>query len=313
MRVVSTAVAFPETVLTNEEIIRKLDGNFTSEWVEKNLGISERRIASELETSVDLAAEAVKLLIHKSGFEPSSIDLIIMATATPDLKAPACACRVQHKAGLINAIAFDIAAVCSGFLFALNTAAAYMKSGLARRVVVVAADTFSKITDWKKHDCVFFGDGAGAVLLDREVGHPEQKFNFDAELYTDGSGLDIFKVPLNGNFQMDAKSAFNAVSKVVPECIARLLKRNNMGVEDIDIVIPHQPSKKLLENIAINSGLPIDKFCMNMNKYGNTAGATIPIVLHDFIQNGRIKPGDNALLLAAGAGFTAGAALHRIL
>ena len=157
MKIIGTGNSFPSTVVTNHELVKKLDGKYNANWIEKNLGIQERRVASKTETSVTFAIEAVNSAIKNSGVDRSSIDLLIMATTTPDLQAPACACMVQHSAKLKNAVAFDVSAVCSGFLYALNTAAAYLKANLSKRAIIVASDTYSKITDWNSSYCAFLG------------------------------------------------------------------------------------------------------------------------------------------------------------
>ena len=311
MKIIGTGSSFPPTIVTNEQVVEKLGDGFTSEWIHENLGIDKRRVASENETSITLATEAVNAAIKNANVKKSSVDLIIMATSTPDLQAPACACRVQHFAELENAVAFDVSAVCSGFLYALTTAAAYLKANFSKRAVVVASDTYSKITDWGKSHAVFFGDGAGAIII--ENNNLNERFNYDSVLYTDGSGLDIFKVPFGSSFELNAKAAFDKVVSAVPECVNELLKRNGMTVADIDVVVPHQPSIRLLKTLAQKSGIPIEKFCLSMSKYGNTAGATIPFTLHDALEEGRIAKGANVLFITAGGGFTAGAALHKIL
>lgn len=311
MKIIGTGNSFPSTVVTNHELVKKLDGKYNAKWIEKNLGIQERRVASKTETSVTFAIEAVNSAIKNSGVDRSSIDLLIMATTTPDLQAPACACMVQHSAKLKNAVAFDVSAVCSGFLYALNTAAAYLKANLSKRAIIVASDTYSKITDWNSSYCAFFGDGAGAVVIENNV--KDNFFNYDSELYTDGSGLDIFKVPIGSTFELDGKAAYDKVLSAVPKCVTILLERNGITAADIDVVVPHQPSIRLLNALSEKSCIPIEKFCLSMQKFGNTASATIPVTLHESLKDGRVSKGDNILFIAAGGGFTAGAAIHKLL
>ena len=310
MKIIGTGSAFPSTIVTNQELVKKLGEKYSADWIEKNLGIRERRKASEEETSLTFAQEAVNSAIKNSGVDKSSIDLLIMSTSTPELQAPASACQVQNGTKLMNAKAFDVSAVCSGFLYALTTAAAYLKANFSKRAIIVAADTYSKITDWNSTDCAFFGDGAGAVVIENNI--TSETFNYDSELYTDGSCIDIFKIPFGGPFELDATSAYEKVLSTIPHCVDKLLHRNNMTTSDIDAVIPHQPSIRLLKALANKSSIPIEKFCLSMEKYGNTASATIPVTLHDALEKGRISAGDNVLFLTAGGGFTAGAAIHKL-
>lgn len=311
-RILSTGICLPEQRLSNTDIKDTLNNAIDPEWVEQKLGICERRIAAHDVYTSDLAAAAVCDALNNAGASAQSVDLMILATASPDRQAPATACHTQYKAGIHNAVAFDISAVCCGFLFALTTAAAALSSGQARRAIVVGADRFTHITDWQRRDCVFFGDGAGAVLLESVNTRFTRDSFFDAELFTDGQKTEAFVIEKNAShFQMDGSAVFEAASEAVPQCIRNLLQRNDMTSDDVDIVIPHQPSQSLLREIAWQSGIPFQKFQTNMDRYANTAGATIPIVLHETLTSGRIHSGDTLLFAAAGAGFTAGAALHQ--
>lgn len=311
MRIISTGVALPSQAITNVDIAEKVGSLIDPNWIDKNLGIYERRIAASDEWSSDLATDAILSLLDNAGVKPETIDLLILATATPDLQAPATACLVQKKAGLSNAVAFDIGAVCSGFLYALTTAATYLNSGMSKRAVVVGADTFSKIANWESRDCVYFGDGAGAVLLEPNPDGKNMRETFDACLSSNGDGLDAFLVRHGSDFEMDASAVFDAASQAVPLCIETVLKRNNLRPNDIDIVVPHQPSIKLLENVAQISGIPYEKFYLSMRLHANTAAATIGIALHGAFSDRKIRPGNKVLFAAAGAGFTAGAAIYR--
>ena len=308
-RVIGTGIALPSDILTNADIKRTRNPHVDEDWVAKKLGIMERRIADKSTMTSDLAASAIRSALNRAEVTADSIDLLILATATPDRQAPATATIAQAKAGLFNAVAFDISAACSGFLFGLAIAAAMVKSGQSKRAVVVGADTFSRITNWNRNDCVYFGDGAGAAII--EPSHDHQAF-FDAELYTDGTRADAFTLfPGCATFTMNAKEVFDAASSAIPHCVGRLMERNKLRVSDVDIVVPHQPSVTLLRNIASRTGVPYEKFRTNMARYANTAGATIPIVLHETVERGVVKLGDLLMFAAAGAGFTAGAALYR--
>ncbi|PYE85127.1 3-oxoacyl-ACP synthase III family protein [Phyllobacterium leguminum] len=304
LRFISAAEYVPEHILTNDDIQVHLNQEICPDWVKGKLGISERRIITSGESTSSLAEKAVRKAIQNAGVRPESIDLLILATASPERRAPATACIVQ----------FDVSAVCSGFLFALSIATAMMNAGAARRAIVVGADTFSDATDWERRDCVFFGDGAGAVLLEKRSIHigGGNAGRYDSELFTNGRDLEAFTIPLGSSstFLMDGKAVFDAAAHAVPKCIDAVLTRNAITADDIDIVIPHQPSRYLLENIAASSGISFDRFELCMGRVANTVGATIPIALAQAMENNRISTGDAVLFATAGAGFTAGAALH---
>lgn len=308
MRIIETGIALPETILTNADIKRHLNPDIDISWVEDKLGIFERRIVKPGQLTSDLAAEAGKRALERADLGPEQIDLLVLATATPDCQAPATACITQAKLGLVNATAFDVSAVCSGFLFAMVTAASFIQCGRAHRALVIGADAFSQITDWKRRDCVFFGDGAGAVILERSQGDNSV---FDARLYSDGTQHTLWHVNRGQHFEMDAQGIFKQATHALPLCIQSILSRNNITKDQIDMVVPHQPSINLLRAISNITGVPFSKFQMNIGCYGNTASATIPIVLHETIEKEAIRPGDMLLFAAAGAGFTAGAALYR--
>lgn len=291
-------------------------------WIYKNLGIKERRI-SKGETTSDLAKMAGKMAISNAGLNASEIDLIIVATATPDRLAPSCACFVQEKLGAKNATAFDISAVCSGALFATSIGVQFIKTGMYKHVLVIGADTFSNIIDWERRDAVFFGDGAGAMVLSQTN---EDKGFVDFLLHTDGTGKDHFTIPAGGSeipasnetikngqhyFQMNGPEVFKTAINVVPKSIKALLSKNNTKVEDLKYLIPHQPSIRILQEIAKQINMPFDKVMTNMDKYANTSGGTIPIVLHEVIKRESFVSGDKLLFAAVGAGWTWGTALYK--
>lgn len=320
LRILAAGSYLPETTLTNHDIAAQLNPTVRPEWVVESLGITQRRIANPEESTSDLATRAVHAALRNAGVSAQSIDLIVLATASPDMRAPATACIVQSKAGLDHAIAFDVSTVCSGFLFAMTVTASMIEAGMARRAVVVGADTFSDATSWERRDCVFFGDGAGAVIVERadrtSASGRDLRGNtglFDAQLFSDGRDSDAFSIARDdgATFAMDGKGVFRAASQAVPDCIEAVLARNGIAASDIDIVIPHQPSRSLLEHIAKSCGIPFSRFELCMDRYANTVGATIPITLTQAMEAGRIGSGDLVLFAAAGAGFTAGAAVHR--
>ncbi|MBB5622330.1 3-oxoacyl-[acyl-carrier-protein] synthase-3 [Pedobacter cryoconitis] len=319
VKISGTGSSVPEKIYTNKYLETIIDTN--DEWIQKSLGIKERRIAGDNETTSDLAAAAGLKAIENAGLKPEDIDLIIVATATPDRKAPSTACIVQDKIKAYNSVAFDISAVCSGFLFAMSTASQFIASGVYNNVLVIGADTFSKITDWKRRDAVFFGDGAGAAILT----HADEAEGFLAfRLYSDGRGKDNFTIPGGGAeipitaenigeglqyFEMNGREVFNTATKVLPQAINQVLADSNLLISDIDLMIPHQPSRVILEKTAEIIGLPFEKVMTNMDKYANTSGGTIPILLDEVNRAGKLKKGNNILFAAVGSGWTWGAAL----
>ena len=294
----------------------------SDKWIYENLGIKERRISTG-ETTSDLAYEAGLLAIEDAGLVPNDVDLIILATATADRLAPSCACFVQEKLGAKNAVAFDISAVCSGALFATSTGVQYIRSGMYKNVLVIGADTFSNITDWSRRDAVFFGDGAGAILLSDTK---EDKGFIDFILHTDGTGKEHFTILGGGSekpaskdsfdngehfFQMNGKEVYKTAIDVVPKCISEILKKNDLTIDEIKFLLPHQPSIKILQEIAKQVNLPFEKVKTNMDRYANTSGATIPIILDETLRNNRLENGDLLLFAAVGAGWTWGTALYK--
>lgn len=295
----------------------------SDEWIFKNLGIRERRIV-EGEVTSDLASKAAKNAMEIAGVSPSEIDLIIVATSTPDRQAPSTACFVQEKINAPNAVAFDISAVCSGGLYGLTIGCQFIETGMYQNVLVIGADIFSSITDWSRKDSVFFGDGAGAILLSATE---EDKGFIDFKLHADGKGKMHFNIPAGGCeipaseetiknglhfFQMNGKEVYNTATKVLPEVIREILEANQLKSEDIDFVIPHQPSIRILQKVAEEVNIPFEKVMTNMDRYANTSGGTIPIVLDETYRSGKIKPGNILLFAAVGSGWTWGSALYKV-
>ena len=294
----------------------------SDKWIFENLGIKERRISTG-ETTSDIAYKAGLNALKDAGILAEDIDLIILATATADRLAPSCACFVQEKLKATNAVAFDISAVCSGALFATATAVQYIKSGMYRNVLVIGADTFSNITDWDRRDAVLFGDGAGALVLSHTT---EDKGFQDFLLHTDGTGKEHFTIPAGGSekpttadtiangehyFKMNGPQVYKTAIDVVPKCIDQLLAKNNCDITQIKYLLPHQPSIKILQEIARRVGLPFDKVKTNMDRYANTSGGTIPIILDETLKNNTFETGDLLLFAAVGAGWTWGTTLYK--
>ena len=320
VKIIGTGSYIPETVYTNQYLETIIPTN--DAWIRENLGIRERHIIADGDTTSDLAARAAKAAIHDAKLTVDDIDLIIVATATPDRKAPSTAAIVQDKIKAYNAAAFDISAVCSGFLFAMSVGSQYIASGVYNNVLVIGADSFSRIVDWTRRDAVFFGDGAGAAVL--SAANVTEGF-LAYRLYTDSSNKKFgFTVPAGGSempitedvldkrlqyFQMDGRAVFDSAVSVLPKAISQVLADTGLSINDIDLMIPHQPSIKILRKTAEIIGLPFEKVMTNMDKYANTSGGTIPILLDEVRKSGKIKSGDIILFAAVGSGWTYGAAI----
>ena len=319
VKIIGTGSYVPEKVFTNEYLETIVDTNKI--WIKETLGIEERHIAETDEKTSDLASCAAKNALQSANLSPEDIDLIIVATATPDRIAPSTACIVQDNIKAYNAVAFDIAAVCSGFLFAMSTASQFIANGIYNNALVIGADTFSKITDWTKRNCVFFGDGAGAAILT----HSDKNKGFLAfRLFSDGRGKFNFTVPAGGSefpatiktvneglhfFRMNGKAVYETGTKVLPKAINQVLEDASLSIADIKYLIPHQPSIGILKKTAEIIGMPFNKVLTNMDKYANTSGGTIPILLDETVRSKKINEGDHILFAAVGSGWTYGASI----
>lgn len=294
----------------------------SDEWIFSKLGIKERRISIDESTS-DLAYKAGMIAIQNASLTVEDIDLIIVATTTPDRPSPSCACFVQDKLKAVNAVAFDISAVCSGALFTMAAAVQFVKTGMYKNVLVIGADTFSTIIDWERRDAVFFGDGAGAMVL---AATEDDKGFIDFALHSDGTGKEHFTILAGGSqkpasietvnnkehyFQMNGKAVYETATKVVPKNIMEILNRNHLTIDDVDFLLPHQPSIRILKEIAEKVNLPFEKVKTNMDRYANTSGGTVPIILDETHKNNEFKNGDILLFAAVGAGWTWGTALYK--
>jgi 3-oxoacyl-[acyl-carrier-protein] synthase-3 len=319
VKIIGTGSYLPETIYTNKYLETIIDTN--EEWIETNLGIKERRIAAKNQCTSDLASEAALKAIENAGLTIDHIDLIIVATATPDRLAPSTAAIVQDKIKAYNAVAFDISAVCSGFLYGMSVASQFIAAGVYDNVLVIGADTFSRVTDWKRRDAVFFGDGAGAAVFSH--GNINEGF-LAFRLYTDGRGKWNYTIPAGGSempasevtvkeglhyFQMNGRAVYETGTKVLPIAIIQVLNDTGLTINDIDYLIPHQPSIKILQKTAEILGLPWEKVMTNMDKYANTSGGTIPILLDEVNRSGKLKRGNTILFAAVGSGWTYGASI----
>jgi 3-oxoacyl-[acyl-carrier-protein] synthase-3 len=310
MRILSTGSYAPPKIVTNEELECVVPTK--AAWVHENLGIKERRVSEDAVYTSDLAAEAARRALESANIDPESLDLILLATATPDRKAPSTACLVKHKLGIKSTCpALDIAAVCSGFLYGLSIANDMIKGGNYRRVLVIGADTFSKITNWESRDCVFFGDGAGAAVIEA-CDDPDALF--DSRLYSDTRETDNFTVyPNELFFTMNGRAVYETGARVLPEAILALLKKNTLRIEDVRWIIPHQPSHLLLKETAKRLNFPFERVRRNMDRYANTSSATIPLLFDEVHRSGDLARGDLVVFAAVGSGWAWGAAVYRWL
>jgi len=291
----------PEDIFTNKDI-DMLNVGTNAEWTKNKLGIEERHIATNEKTS-DLAYMASLKAIEDANIDKEDIDLIILATSSPDRISPSTACIMAEQLEL-TCPAFDINAVCSGFIYGLQLASNLIYSKQYKNILLVASEKYSKITDWKSRNCVFFGDGAGAVIIS-EVNNSW----ITTDIYSDGKGKENFTCRYEDKFQMNGKAVFESGTKILPKTILDSLSKNNLTVDDITWLIPHQPSKHILIKTSEIIGLPIDKLVMNMTNFGNTAGASIPMALDKIYKESKLKNGDILVLPAIGSGWTWGVSI----
>lgn len=305
VKIVGTGMSVPYKVVTNQELIDNHKLDTTDEWIKKNVGIHQRRISTG-ETSASLGVDAIENALADTFLEPEDIDILIVATATPTKISPSTACIIKDVLGMKNAVAFDVAAVCSGFLFGIDIANNYLKSRSdCYHAVVVGVDVFSTITDWNHKHSIFFGDGAGAFILEKSVN--EVGFS-RCKLYSDSEDSVGFFCNHGEKFTMNARSVYDTATRVLPIAINGVLEQEYMDINQIDYLVPHQPSKRILEEVADEILLPRKKLLMNMENYANTVAATIPILYHE--KKEMFKSGDNILFAAIGSGWTYGSAIY---
>lgn len=305
----------PERVLTNADLEKMVDTS--DEWITTRTGIKERRIAAPEESTSDLAVQAAKRALAQAGIKAADLDLIIVGTNTPDMAFPATACIVQDKLQAVNAGAFDLAAGCSGFVYAMTTGAQFIASGLMKRVLVIGAECLSRITDWEdRNTCVLFGDAAGAAVL-AEV--PEGEGILAVKLAAEGVGADLLQQPAGGSRQpatletvekrlhylkMNGREVFKFAVRVMEEGAATVMREAGLKESDVDLFVPHQANLRIIEHAAKKLGIPMEKVAVNINNYGNTSTATIPLALDEAVKAGRVKRGDHVVMVAFGAGLT---------
>lgn len=315
-RIVGTGSYAPENIVTNDYLATVMDTS--DEWISSKTGIRERRI-SKGEGTVELSYQAAKRALENAKVNPKEVDLIICATCSPDKFLPSTACEVQALLGAENAMCFDLSAACSGFIFALKTANAYISSGMANTAIVIGAETLSKILDWEdRATCVLFGDGAGAAIVRNEE-NPSVLAYITGSDGTKGPVLQCEARNVNNLFvkgkdkveyvTMDGKEVYKFAVTCVPKIISELLNQSNMKTEDIKYFILHQANKRIIESVAKRLHISMDKFPLNIDKYANTSAATIPILLDELNQKGMLKKNDKIIIAGFGGGLTWGGAL----
>jgi 3-oxoacyl-[acyl-carrier-protein] synthase-3 len=322
--ILGTGSYAPERIMTNDDLSRMVDTS--DEWIFSRSGIRERRIAGANESTSDMGVQAGRRAIEDAGLKPADIDLLVVATMTPDMPMPATACLIQHKLGLpTSAACFDLNAACSGYLYALDTASAMVVSGRYRHALVIGAEKLSSVIDWQdRTTCVLFGDGAGATVIGPSTN--PQVGVIGARLGTFGESVDLLCIPGGGSnlpasansisggqhfLKMKGKEIFKLAVRVMDDAARDILEQHHLRADQISLVIPHQANLRIIEAISQYLELPMDRFFVNVDRYGNTSAASIPIALDEARKSGRIKPGDLTLLVAFGAGLTYGSALIR--
>lgn len=318
----------PERIVTNDELAQRVDT--TDEWIVERTGIRQRHIAEDGQLTSDLALAAAERAIEHAGIDVDDIDLVILATTTPDQTFPSTATKVQAGLGMSNGAAFDIQAVCSGFLFGISTADAFIRSGQARTVLLIGAETFSRILDWEdRGTCVLFGDGAGAVVLqasangddagdDANLGHNRERGVLSTHLHSDGKLNNLLYVdggPSStqtvGHVRMVGREVFRHAVTNLAAVVDEALDANSLEREDITWIVPHQANKRILDSTARKLGVSPDRVVTTVDRHANTSAASIPLALDAAVKDGRIKRGDLLLLEAMGGGLTWGSALVR--
>jgi len=311
-------MAVPEPVLTNDDLAKIVDTN--DEWIREHSGIRERHIAREHEFPSTLAVQASVRALEIANLKPTDLDLIICSTSTPEYIFPATACIVQDQLGANRAGAFDLLAACSGFIYAVNMAAQAIRSGSIKSVLVIGTETLSRFVNWKdRNTCILFGDGAGAFVLQASDAPGGV---LSAVMHSDGSGADLLSLPGGGSrhpasemtlhegkhyIHMDGKAVYRFATRVMAQATTEALEAAGLKAEDVNWIIPHQANLRIIESAARGLKLPMDRFVVNLEKYGNTSTASIPIAVSEALQKDQIKPGDKVVLVGFGAGLTWGA------
>lgn len=299
--ILGTGSYLPSKKITNHDIERKIET--THEWIKFKLGIDERRVVTN-ELPSDMGYYAAVNALKSANLTIDDIDLIIVATSSPEQISPSTACIIHNKFNIEkNTPALDINAVCSGFVYAVNFVSPLISFGVYKNVLIIATEAYSKVTNWNDQHCVFFGDGAGAVV----IGYTKEGW-ISCENSANGkdTGMTGFRLPIGGPFHMKGKEVWNQAIKVIPHSIRNVLKLSNLNIDEIDMIVPHQPSINILKIIAEDLEFPMSKVKTVMDKYANIAGASVPVALDDAVKNDEIKKGDTIVFTAVGSGWTWG-------
>jgi 3-oxoacyl-[acyl-carrier-protein] synthase-3 len=317
-QIVGCGAYLPERIVTNEELATRLD---TSDaWIRQRTGIGQRRIAADGELTSDLAYHAARQALERAGMNGNDLDLLVLATATPDETFPATAVKVQARLGMTRGAAFDVQAVCSGFIFALAVADNALRLGQARTALVIGAETFSRILDWQdRGTCVLFGDGAGALLLNAvSASGPMQRGILSTHLHSDGRQHDILYVDggpsstrESGHLRMQGREVFRQAVHHLSSVVDEALAANGLTPSDIDWLVPHQANTRIIEAVGRKLGLDADKTVLTIERHANTSAASIPLALDEAVRDGRIRPGNIVLMEALGGGLTWAASIAR--
>lgn len=303
IKITGTGSALPQKRLTNFDLQEMVETS--DEWIRERTGIAERRVAQKEETLSSLAAKAAENALKMAGKRAEEIDMILVATCSPDDMLPCCACQVQGVIGAVHATAFDLNAACSGFLFGLQTAYAYLQTGMYKNALVIGAEVLSKMVDWTdRGTCVLFGDGAGAVVLERSTGAKQFLGFVQGAIGEKGMVLNCAR---NGFIQMNGQEVYRFAVKQVPQCITEVLKNAGLGTDEIDLFILHQANVRIIEAVAKRLQADMKKFPMNLERVGNMSSATIPVLLDELNREGKLKTGQKVVLSGFGAGLTYGA------
>lgn len=315
-RIIGTGHYLPERVVTNQELQDRIDTS--DEWIFSRTGIESRHIAADGETTTDMAEQAARQAIAAAGILPEDVDLIVVATTTPDKVFPSTGCLLQARLGAKTAAAFDVTAVCTGFIYALSIADKFIASGQHRCALVVGAEKFSRLLDWNdRRTCVLFGDGAGAVVLRAS----ERPGILSTHLHADGSYGHILQVnggisagELRGNpyLEMDGGAVFKLATRVLHDCALEALNKNGVTVEQVDWLVPHQANIRIIKSTADKLGIPMEKVITTVARHGNTSAASVPLALDTAVRDQRIKPGQLVLMEGVGGGMTWGSVLLRL-
>jgi 3-oxoacyl-[acyl-carrier-protein] synthase-3 len=323
-RIAGTGRYVPEKVLTNTDLEKIIETS--DEWIIKRTGIRERRIAAEDQSTSDLALEAARVALDRAGLAAEDLDAIILATLTPDTYCPAGACYVQNLLGATNACAFDLSAACTGFVYGITVGSSLVRTGIHKNVLVLGAETLSRFIDYTdRNTCILFGDGAGAAVLSRAEEGGDSRL-LDHYLRADGSGTDLICMPGGGArrpsshdtvdeklhfLSMQGNDVFKFATKSMQTLIETAVERNGLSVDDLDLVVPHQVNSRIIDTVLRKVDIPEEKIYLNLQRYGNTSAASVPMALHEAVEEGRIQAGNLVLLVAFGAGLTWGYNLVR--